>query len=86
VKLKDGIGRRHEVWQFPHAGRKENTDISGRSETASLRSGTCASHTKPRSPLQGRKREFCASRQEALVLLLFVVAMLATGALLVMGF
>ena len=31
------------------------------------------------------KQEFCASRQEALVLLLFVVAMLATGALLVIG-
>ena len=32
-----------------------------------------------------RKREFCASPQEALVLLLFVVAMLATGALLGIG-
>jgi hypothetical protein len=37
-------------------------------------------------PASGRrKREFCASPQEALVLLLVVVAMLVTGALLVMG-
>ena len=32
-----------------------------------------------------RKRDFCASPQEALMLLLSVVAMLATGALLVLG-
>jgi hypothetical protein len=32
-----------------------------------------------------KKREFCPSAQEALVLLLFVVAILATAALLVTG-